>query len=218
MQRISSIVNKVTIHTCSLCIIATFYFRQLILLPAAIFFPLILTSLNIIHIKRTKTEDLNEICQSLIAILYCTLPFGFMILIDFYPLGRLWLCLLMVVAFLGDTCAYYVGKGLGRHLLIPSISPKKTWEGAIAGLVGSVLGGALFLNAFKFSPLGPRAVILMASMAIVAQLGDLFESWLKRVYNFKDSGTLLPGHGGMLDRLDGLMFSTWVLYLYLALI
>ena len=123
-----------------------------------------------------------------------------------------WVFFLLLVVFGGDTAAYYVGKRFGRHKLSPNISPGKSVEGAYGGLLGSVLAGVLFE---LFWPLGcslNMATGLAVTMAVFAQFGDLFESMLKRSAGRKDSGSLLPGHGGVLDRIDGLLFATPVLY------
>lgn len=124
----------------------------------------------------------------------------------------------LVVTWLGDTFAYFTGKHLGRRKLIPSVSPKKTVAGSVGGIAGAALGAALF--AFLF--LGPDAVhtlpipiaaLLGAVLGAVAQVGDLAESVLKREAGVKDSGTLLPGHGGVLDRFDAIYFTLPLTYL-----
>ncbi len=103
----------------------------------------------------------------------------------------------------GDTAAIFVGKAFGKHKLAPSISPNKTWEGLIGNLLACV-GAALALGAIFHYPM-PLMVLLGLNCGILGQAGDLFESWLKRKADVKDSGNILPGHGGLLDRLDSLM-------------
>ena len=103
----------------------------------------------------------------------------------------------------GDTAAIFVGKAFGKHKLAPSISPNKTWEGSIGNLVACV-GAALALGAIFHYPM-LLMVLLGLNCGILGQAGDLFESWLKRKADVKDSGNILPGHGGLLDRLDSLM-------------
>jgi phosphatidate cytidylyltransferase len=103
----------------------------------------------------------------------------------------------------GDTAAIFVGKAFGKHKLAPSISPNKTWEGAIGNLLACV-GAALALGAIFHYPI-LLMVLLGLNCGILGQAGDLFESWLKRKADVKDSGNILPGHGGLLDRLDSLM-------------
>lgn len=124
----------------------------------------------------------------------------------------------LVITWLGDTFAYFTGKHLGRRKLIPSVSPKKT----VAGSVGGISGAALGAVAFAFLFLGPDAVhtlplpvaaLLGATLGAVAQVGDLAESVLKREAGVKDSGALLPGHGGVLDRFDAIYFTLPLSYL-----
>jgi phosphatidate cytidylyltransferase len=130
-------------------------------------------------------------------------------------IGLEWMLLLFAVVWIGDTAAMFGGKAFGRTPLAPLISPKKTNEGAIAGLLGSI-AAAFILQCSLFTDL-PRLHVLGASflMAVSAQLGDLAESLLKRAAGTKDSSRLIPGHGGVLDRVDGLLFAFPVLYIYL---
>ncbi|MCA9736694.1 MAG: phosphatidate cytidylyltransferase [Gemmatimonadetes bacterium] len=133
--------------------------------------------------------------------------------------GALLLVFPLLVTWIGDTFAYFGGRAWGRRKLAPRVSPKKTVEGALAGLVGSALAGGLF-TALALEPAGiglsiaPGAV-LAALLGAVGQVGDLAESVLKREAGVKDSGALLPGHGGLLDRFDAIFFTVpvfWVLF------
>jgi phosphatidate cytidylyltransferase len=122
-----------------------------------------------------------------------------------------WLVFLLIaIVWLGDTAAYYVGSRLGRHRMAPTISPKKSWEGAAAGFVTSVLSAAVW-SAWRLGRLHPGVLALAAVTAVAAQVGDLVESMIKRGSGVKDSGRVLPGHGGMLDRLDAMLFAAPVL-------
>lgn len=118
--------------------------------------------------------------------------------------------LLLAIVWLGDTAAYYAGSRIGRHKLAPVISPKKSWEGAVAGfvvgLIAAVVWSLLRLRRLDFGVLA--AAVLTA---LAAQIGDLVESMIKRGSGVKDSGTILPGHGGVLDRIDALLFGAPVL-------
>ena len=122
------------------------------------------------------------------------------------PHGRAWVFFVLVVVMAGDTCAYFVGRRLGRKKLAPEISPGKTVEGAIGYVLGSILAGCLMGISLALGLSGWELALFSALLSILGQLGDLFESWIKRVFAVKDSGTLLPGHGGLLDRLDSLIF------------
>jgi phosphatidate cytidylyltransferase len=127
-----------------------------------------------------------------------------------------WLMFGLLVNWVGDTGAYYVGKNFGKHKLAPSVSPGKSWEGAVASVITGVAFGMIYL------PLTIKgtSVILAALLALAAnaagQVGDLAESAIKRGAGVKDSGTLLPGHGGLLDRVDSTLFALPVLYALLT--
>lgn len=129
-----------------------------------------------------------------------------------HDMNPAWLMFGLGVNWIGDTFAYYVGRRYGKHKLAPAVSPGKTWEGAAASVVSAVIFGLIYL------PLSVKGTSLLAAglLAFAAnsagQLGDLAESAIKRGAGVKDSGTLLPGHGGVLDRLDSTMFSLPVLY------
>ena len=124
------------------------------------------------------------------------------------------LLLLGAVVFLGDTGAYFTGRFLGRHKLYPSVSPKKTIEGALGGVAGSLLG-AVVMKLLITTALGWGDIVaVVVPCSILGQIGDLTESLFKRSYGVKDSGTILPGHGGVLDRMDGILFAAPYLLLY----
>jgi phosphatidate cytidylyltransferase len=112
---------------------------------------------------------------------------------------------LLIVVWATDICAYFVGRTVGGPKLAPRISPSKTWAGLVGGMAGAALFGGLMALAMSAGFL--RAALLGAALALVAQAGDLFESVLKRRSGYKDSGHLIPGHGGLLDRIDGLVFA-----------
>jgi len=131
--------------------------------------------------------------------------------------NRHWLMFALVLNWMGDTAAYYVGRFAGRHKLAPVVSPKKTWEGAIASMVFSVAVGWAYLVYFIPTIAVPMAIGLAAAGNAAGQLGDLAESAMKRGASVKDSSALLPGHGGILDRVDGTLFTLPVLYVCLRL-
>jgi len=118
-----------------------------------------------------------------------------------------------------DSGAYFVGRKWGKHKLAPAISPKKTIEGLMGGVVLAMLTGGIFIHFLSLPVVKLPAILLCGVIAVIAQMGDLFKSWLKRQAGVKDSGTLIPGHGGMIDRLDGYMFATpllaLIVYIYL---
>ena len=129
--------------------------------------------------------------------------------------GFQWTILLLAIIWAGDTVALVVGKTMGKHPFAPILSPKKTNEGAIGGLLGGIAAGAL-LQHWLFADLPMHHVIIASVLiGIFGQLGDLAESLLKRAAEIKDSSHLIPGHGGVLDRMDSLLFAIPVLYFYL---
>jgi len=128
--------------------------------------------------------------------------------------NRYWLMYALVLNWIGDVGAYYVGRSLGRHKLAPIVSPGKSWEGSAASLALSLVFGFFFLR-WAIPAVAPAtALALTAAANIAGQFGDLCESALKRGAGVKDSSTLLPGHGGMLDRVDSTLFALPVVYLY----
>jgi phosphatidate cytidylyltransferase len=130
--------------------------------------------------------------------------------------GVEWVLLLVWVTWLGETAAYLVGSAMGRRPLAPAVSPKKTVEGAVAQLIVSVLAAVAAPGWLVGSLARGEAVGIGLALGVVGQVGDLVESWLKRSVGTKDAGRLIPGHGGMLDRVDGLLFNTPVLFYYVA--
>ena len=174
---------------------------------------------------------------SVFAFTYIALPLGMLVQLRQQWAGAFLLLYLLLVVWAGDIFAYFVGKSIGRHLMAPRISPKKTWEGAAASVLASVgVGWLLFGHAEQISlallhaglitrasgmygsevpAMGP-VILLTIILNVAAQLGDLVESLIKRGAGVKDSGAILPGHGGMLDRIDALLFAAPVLWYYAA--
>lgn len=132
--------------------------------------------------------------------------------------GAAWLYMVLAITWLQDTAAYFVGRSFGRHKLAPILSPKKTWEGAAGGLLGSILGALVckLLLGLPVSLLG--SVVLGLVGGVVGPLGDLVESMIKRQVGLKDIGRIIPGHGGLLDRADSLLFTLPVLYYVILLL
>jgi phosphatidate cytidylyltransferase len=143
---------------------------------------------------------------ALAGLVYCCVTLGFLVL-----LARELVLVLFAIIWAGDTAAFYCGRAFGRHLLAPRVSPKKTVEGAVAGLIGSVAIGVLAGVWFLGEP-AARVGAVSAAVAAAGQIGDLAESVLKRSAGVKDSSSILPGHGGILDRLDSLFFAAPVFY------
>jgi phosphatidate cytidylyltransferase len=138
-----------------------------------------------------------------------------------FPLRELnphWLMYGLMLNWVGDMGAYYIGRRFGKHKLAPKVSPKKSWEGSIASVFTSTLLGSLYLHQFLPGVPGWQAVALTAAANVAGQFGDFAESAMKRGARVKDSGGLLPGHGGFLDRVDSTLFALPVIYAYLRLV
>ena len=174
---------------------------------------------------------------SALAFAYVVLPMTLLVEIRQMSAGAIWVIYTLLVVWAGDIFAYFVGKSIGKHRMSPEVSPKKTWEGAIASVVASVIVGTLW---FQHSPaisaallrvglIGRREgifaleqpsllpiIVLSVIVNVAAQFGDLVESLIKRGATVKDSGSILPGHGGMLDRIDAMLFAVPVVWAYRA--
>jgi phosphatidate cytidylyltransferase len=146
--------------------------------------------------------------------LYVPLLLVHAILLRNLPHGSQWILLLMSVVMAGDSGAFYVGCNLGKRKLYPVVSPNKSVEGALGGVAGSIIGAFLARGLFFPELTGADCLATALLLGIAGQLGDLFESLLKRSFGVKDSGTIIPGHGGVLDRLDSILFALPAAYYY----
>ena len=174
---------------------------------------------------------------SMFAFAYVAIPMALLVEIRQQAAGAIWVIYTLLAVWAGDIFAYFVGKAVGRHRMSPEISPKKTWEGAVASILASVLIGTLWFEhapgisaaLLRMGLIGRRdglfgleqpqlwpIIVLSAIVNIAAQLGDLVESLIKRGAGVKDSGSILPGHGGMLDRIDAMLFAVPVVWAYRA--
>jgi phosphatidate cytidylyltransferase len=130
------------------------------------------------------------------------------------PDGAAWIFFLLTLVFLGDIGAFYAGSYLGKHKLCPSVSPGKTVEGSVGGLAANIGIGTVFQFFFLPSLSWGTSILFFLCAGIAGQIGDLFESEFKRFSGVKDSGVILPGHGGILDRIDALLFAAPVAYFF----
>ncbi len=181
------------------------------------------------------TSGYPAAAASTFAFVYIAIPMALLVALRQQPAGAIWTIYTLLAVWAGDVFAYFVGSSLGRHRMSPEISPKKTWEGAVASVLASVIVGTLWIQhatgisaallrvglidrrdgmfGLEQPPLWP-IILLSAVVNIAAQLGDLVESLIKRGAGVKDSGTILPGHGGMLDRIDAMLFAVPVVWAY----
>jgi len=186
--------------------------------PTIVFF-LFLLGLTCLTLwtRRPLVEALPAAGISSSALLLVSFPLSYAVwLHDFPHVGPRLLLFALVITWAGDTTAYFVGRSIGKHGLAPHLSPKKTWEGTIGSMIGSLIVGWAFSYWIRI-PLGH--LLAMAAIANVAgQMGDLLESAYKRSAGVKDSGGLLPGHGGVLDRIDALILCIPVIWYYVVLV
>jgi phosphatidate cytidylyltransferase len=141
---------------------------------------------------------------------------GFVIAVRIWDGGEDFLMMLLIIIWAGDSFAYFAGKSFGRNKLFPAVSPNKTWEGAVAGFVFGIVAAVVCKFTFIREIQLVHAVGLGAVVGIFGQIGDLCESIVKRAAKVKDSGGIIPGHGGMLDRVDSLLFGAPAMYYYLS--
>jgi phosphatidate cytidylyltransferase len=187
----------------------------LFVLVWCLFFLLLFYLLSYGHIQQ-PSEDL---AINILGLLYLPFLLGHLIWLRFLPQGEWWVLWFLLVIFAGDTGAYYTGRTLGKAKLYPAVSPGKTWAGVWGGLAASLVVGVLLGQRFLGELGVPALAGLAVVLAVVGLLGDLFESMLKRQVQVKDASNLLPGHGGMLDRLDSILFAApVVVYVRLFLI
>jgi len=203
--------------------LAAFYFEQRELI-VAIIAALVIVEMLAQLFTRGKDEDLSETLPEaairVFGVLYVAVLGGYIIAIrvieshDIPQLAPKLLTLFFIIVFAGDTGAYYTGRAMGRRRLAPRVSPGKTVEGAIGGLLGNV-AAALIAHLTFFPELKViHAVPLALAMGLLGITGDLCESMLKRGARAKDAGSLIPGHGGLLDRLDSMLFNAPLLYYF----
>jgi phosphatidate cytidylyltransferase len=167
--------------------------------------------------RSSLEQSLRDGAMTLFGVLYLGLTLGMLSMTRLLPQGEWLIFFLLLVTWASDTGAYYVGTLYGRHRLAPTISPKKTVEGLVGGLIAAIIAGYIARWWFLPELSGLDCLILAILLTIAGLWGDLAESAMKRTVGMKDSGGILPGHGGMLDRLDSLLFATPVFYYYIML-
>lgn len=146
----------------------------------------------------------DDAAVSILGIIY--IGFGFKSLLETREIGLELLILVLITIWTTDICAYLFGRKIGKHKLAPNISPNKTIEGSVAGTVSAILVAGIYLYFVQIDGSNAWTLVLMALLSMAGQFGDLVESAFKRYYNTKDSGRIFPGHGGVLDRFDSMLF------------
>jgi phosphatidate cytidylyltransferase len=188
------------------------------LLAGAIVFNLMAAGVITVVVFKRRSTAPELLKKQILGVAYVPLLLAYLVLLRNEPDGMRWIFYLLAIVFAGDTSALYIGTLIGRHKLCPAVSPGKTVEGALGGLAAN-LGVGLVGRWLFFPDLPmPQGLLFFLGVGIAGQIGDLFESCLKRVSHIKDSGSILPGHGGILDRIDALMFAAPVAYFFKAYI
>lgn len=188
-------------------------------LSIVLFLCMVALTISVMVIPSRGSHVFPTLVYSIFGVLFIGWNLSHLVLLRLLPAGQRYVLFLCVVVWVGDSVAMYVGKSLGRYKMAPAISPGKTWEGAVGGAVGGVLTAVLSAG-FWLPHLGLwQCVMLGFCLSLAAQMGDLGESMLKRYAGVKDSGGLIPGHGGILDRIDSLLFAapTLVYALYVLM-
>jgi len=199
---------------CGLLLIVAAYFNSFQLIIGVLVLNFMGAAILSMPGYKNGPQILNDVKNEIQAVIYIPLSLAMIIMLRNDPHGVAWIFFLLFIVFAGDVGAFYAGKFFGRHKLSPSISPGKTIEGSAGGMLLCILVGYIFMRLFLPHHNVPMIFLLFVGVNISAQIGDLFESQLKRAGNIKDSGTILPGHGGILDRIDALLFAAPVAYFF----
>ncbi len=215
-------------YIAALVVLASFLFDEPSLAVTAVIALSVVSLAAALGTSNEVKDSLMSVSSTMFGVVYVALLPGCLIGVRMLPdaitrltaphLASKLLTMFFALVMMTDTGAYYVGRSLGRHKLAPRISPGKTIEGAIGGFVMAVVTGVLCKMIFFHEIPITHAIALGAAIGLVGQIGDLAESMLKRGAGVKDSGNLLPGHGGMLDRIDSILFCAPLLYYYARLL
>ena len=195
------------------CLGIVYAFSQTALLLSIVCPFLFLTLVYLFRFQNVHAVS-RDLSFSMLGILYVPVLLSHAILLRALPDGRKWVFLVLLVVMMSDSLAYFWGKRFGRHTLYKAVSPNKSLEGSFAGLLGGVLGAAICKLGIFPGLRGVDIALLGLGVGVFSQLGDLVESLLKRSFSVKDSGAMVPGHGGLLDRLDSLLFAFPLTYYY----
>lgn len=165
---------------------------------------------------REIADAAREVAYAILAFIYIPFLLMHLVMLRQTQFGVQWLMVIMLIVMTNDSAAYYTGSTFGKNRLYPLVSPKKSIEGAIGGLAGSICGTLLAKFTFFQQMTITDALVTATVVGMSGQVGDLFESLLKRSFGVKDSGKIFPGHGGVLDRLDSILFAAPVTYYYVV--
>ena len=195
------------------------YYQKPLPLEFLVPFILLAAAFHLKSFERGRDEAVFDLTISLSGILYLGVLASYFMALRVLSGGEWWLLIVLICVWWADTGAYFIGKNFGKHALAPRLSPKKTWEGYIGGIVMALIGSPLLLYGFWALNLPveetitiPRVMILAALLGVLPAFGDLTISMLKRYFKVKDSGKILAGHGGMLDRIDSWLWAVSIGY------
>lgn len=178
---------------------------------------LLLMSLMFVYVFAFPKYTANQVMATYFSLIYAPVMLSFIFLTRELEYGVYLVWMIFISSWISDTCAYLVGVLMGKHKLVPQLSPKKTIEGSIGGILGSALVGALFGfflldKTFGVNQFGVMLAIIGAIGSVISQVGDLAASAIKRNHDIKDYGNLIPGHGGIMDRFDSVIFTAPMIY------
>jgi len=165
-------------------------------------------------LRHSKYSGFASWAWTMGGILYVGLLLSLLVELRNFEYGREWVLLALLTTFVSDSAAYLIGRSFGRHRLAPHISPKKTWEGAVSGIIFAAIASPLLVTILDLPTSIFAAILLGIIISGFGQLGDLSESLIKRSTGTKDSGNTIPGHGGFLDRIDSIVFAALVVYCF----
>lgn len=218
--RITNLSDRVQVPTIALIIAGIILYAGCIQIAywgtatLIIVYAFYMISLVIAELYRNKPAPTHNMAFSVLGQFMVALPFSMLNLIA-TPDQMHWVLALFVLIWVSDTGAYLTGRAFGKHKLFERISPKKTWEGLIGGAIFSIIGSIVFWYFYPIAPIW-QWIVFGVVVIIFGTYGDLSESLLKRTVQLKDSGKILPGHGGILDRFDSLLLAIPVIYIYLT--
>lgn len=196
------------------CLIYSAYTGRMDMATIVVLCNIFLSALIAVISAKKQAVNTSAMAGQILGICYVPMSLSFFVAIRNFDNGIAWLFLVFFIVFASDTGAYYAGTYFGKHKLCPEVSPGKTWEGFFGGLALVLVMGMVFRFFFFKDTSVSEILTLSFFTGLVAPLGDLFESMLKRSAGVKDSGKILPGHGGLLDRIDAMLFAAPAVYAF----